>query len=201
MTGDELLAALAPQPLLPVLRAPSAEAALTVARRLGDAGLPVVELTATTPGWLEALRALRTERPELVVGMGTMSTADDAEAAVAAGAQFLVSPWPVPAVRPVAQRSGAVLLEGGCTPAELADAVSRGPAKLFPAHLGGPSFLKSVLAVLPGAKIVPTGGIGLGEVGDWLAAGAVAVGIGSDLAAPGDVVERVRGALAGVRAA
>jgi len=201
VTGEELLAALAPRPLLPVLRAASAEEALTVARRLADAGLPVVELTATTPGWEQALAALRAQRPDLVVGMGTMSTADDAERAVAAGAQFLVSPYPVPAVRPVAARTGMAFLEGACTPAELADAVGRGPAKLFPAHLGGPSYLRSVLAVLPGARIVPTGGIGLGEVAEWLAAGAVAVGVGSDLTAPGDVVERVRGALAAARPA
>ena len=133
--------------------------------------------------------------------MGTMTTVADAERALAGGAQFLVSPWPVPAVRPVADEAGVAFLEGACTPAELADAVSRGPVKLFPAHLGGPSYLRSMLAVLPGARIVPTGGIRLGDVGAWLAAGAAAVGVGSDLAAPGDVGQRVRTALEGVRAA
>lgn len=201
MTGDELLAALAPRPLLPVLRAGSADDALDVARRLADAGLPVVELTGTTPGWEQALVALRAERPDLVVGMGTMTTREEAQRAVAAGAQFLVSPWPVPAVRPVAEQAGVVLLEGGCTPAELADASARGPVKLFPAHLGGPAYLRSVLAVLPQARIVPTGGIRLSEVGSWLDAGAVAVGVGSDLSAPGDVGARVQAALQGVRAA
>lgn len=201
MTGDELLAALAPRPLLPVLRAGSAEQALDVARRLADAGLPVVELTATTPDWERALAVLRAERPDLVVGTGTVTTAEDARRAVDGGAQFLVSPWPVPAVRPVAAAAGVAFLEGACTPAELADAVSRGPAKLFPAHLGGPAYLRSLLAVLPGAKVVPTGGIRLGDVREWLAAGAVAVGVGSDLSAPGDVGERVRSALDGVRAA
>ena len=201
MTGDELLAALAARPLLPVLRAGTAEEALDVARRLADAGLPLVELTGTTPGWSEALVALRAERPELIVGMGTMTTVADAQKAVEAGAQFLVSPWPVPTVRPVADEAGTVFLEGACTPAEVADASSRGPVKLFPAHLGGPTYLRSLLAVLPSARIVPTGGIRLGEVGHWLAAGAVAVGVGSDLSAPGDVGQRVASALAAVRAA
>ena len=201
MTGDELLAALAPRPLLPVLRAGSADEALDVARRLAAAGLPVVELTATTPGWEQALVALRAERPDLIVGMGTMTSVEDASRAVDAGAQFLVSPWPVPAVRPVAEQAGVAFLEGACTPAELADAASRGPVKLFPAHLGGPAYLRSVLAVLPHARIVPTGGIRLGDVGEWLAAGAVAVGVGSDLTAAGDVGQRVQGALQGVRAA
>ena len=201
MTGEELLTALAPRPLLPVLRAGSAAEALDLARRVADAGLPVVELTATTPGWEQALTTLRDERPDLVVGMGTMTSAEDAARAIAAGAQFLVSPWPVPAVRPVATHAGMAFLEGACTPSELADAASRGPVKLFPAHLGGPSYLRSVLAVLPGARIVPTGGIRLADVGEWLAAGAVAVGVGSDLIAPGDVGQRVRTALQGVRAA
>ncbi len=201
MTGDELLAALAPRPLLPVLRTGSAEEALDVARRVADAGLPVVELTGTTPGWEQALTVLRAERPGLVVGVGTMTTAEDAVKAVDAGAQFLVSPWPVPAVRPVAERGGVAFLEGACTPAELADAVSRGPVKLFPAHLGGPAYLRSVLAVLPGARIVPTGGIRLADVGEWLAAGAVAVGVGADLTAPGDLGQRVRTTLEQVRAA
>lgn len=201
MTGDELLAALAPRPLLPVLRAGSADEALDVARRLADAGLPVVELTGTTPGWERALTALRTERPDLVVGMGTMTTREDASRALDAGAQFLVSPWPVPAVRPVADRAAVAFLEGACTPAEVADAASRGPVKLFPAHLGGPSYLHSLLAVLPSARIVPTGGIRLPDVAEWLAAGAVAVGVGSDLSAAGDVGQRVRSALDGVRAA
>lgn len=201
MTPDELLAALAPRPLLPVLRAGSADEALDVARRLAAAGLPVVELTGTTPGWERALTALRAERPDLVVGMGTMTTAEDASRAVDAGAQFLVSPWPVPAVRPVAERAAVAFLEGACTPAEIADAAGRGPVKLFPAHLGGPAYLRSVLAVLPHARIVPTGGIRLSEVSQWLDAGAVAVGVGSDLTAPGDVGQRVQGALQGVRAA
>jgi 2-dehydro-3-deoxyphosphogluconate aldolase/(4S)-4-hydroxy-2-oxoglutarate aldolase len=201
VSPEQLLALLAPAPLLPVVRVSSSDEALAVARRLAGAGLPAVELTATTPGWADALAVLRAELPDLTVGVGTMTTAADAEQAVAGGAAFLVSPFPVPAVRPVAAGAGAAFLEGGCTPGELADAASRGIAKLFPAHLGGPAYLRSVLAVLPGARVVPTGGIRLEEVGEWLAAGAAAVGVGSDLTAPGDVVERVRRALATVRAA
>jgi 2-dehydro-3-deoxyphosphogluconate aldolase / (4S)-4-hydroxy-2-oxoglutarate aldolase len=70
-----------------------------------------------------------------------------------------------------------------------------GVAKLFPAHVGGIAYLRSLLAVEPQARIMPTGGIPLVEAGKWLAAGAFAVGIGSDLTAPGDIVARVREAL------
>ncbi len=177
--------------LLPVVRVADQAAALDVADRLCAAGLPVIELTATTSGWAGAVATLR-RSADVVVGAGTITTAADAHAAVDAGALFLVSPYPAPAVRQVAAEAGLPFVEGGFTPAEVADAAGRGVAKLFPAHVGGPALLKSLLAVLPGARIVPTGGIRLAEVPEWLAAGAYAVGVGSDLTAEGDIGQRVR---------
>ena len=200
LAAAELLQALRPVPLLPVLRLRAADEAVALSQRLLGAGLRVVELTATTAGWPEAVAALRREQPGAVVGVGTITTAADAERALEAGAQFLVSPWPAPQVRPAAAAAGAAFLEGGCTPAEVADAVSRGPAKVFPAHLGGPAYVRTLLAVLPGAQLVPTGGVRLEDVPAWLAAGAVAVGVGSDLTAPGDLDERVRGLLERIEA-
>jgi 2-dehydro-3-deoxyphosphogluconate aldolase / (4S)-4-hydroxy-2-oxoglutarate aldolase len=185
--------------LLPVLRVASADQALALTERLVDAGLPAVELTATTAGWADAVAALRSRAGDLVVGAGTITTADDARAAVDAGAHFLVSPYPAPAVRPVADAAGIPFIEGGSTPGEVADAASRGVAKLFPAHVGGPTYLRSLSAVLPGARIIPTGGIRLADVGDWLRAGAFAVGVGSDLTAPGDIRARIDEALADLR--
>jgi 2-dehydro-3-deoxyphosphogluconate aldolase / (4S)-4-hydroxy-2-oxoglutarate aldolase len=184
--------------LLPVLRVASADQALALTERLVDAGLPAVELTATTACWADAVAALRARADDLVVGAGTITTADDARAAVDAGAHFLVSPYPAPAVRPVADAAGIPFIEGGYTPGEVADAASRGVAKLFPAHVGGPTFLRSLSAVLPSARIIPTGGIRLTDVGTWLAAGAFAVGVGSDLTAPGDIRSRVEQALEGL---
>lgn len=177
--------------VLPVLRVASAGEALAISDRLAAAGLPVVELTATTAGWAEAVAAVRDRTPELTVGAGTITTAEDAQAAVDSGAQFLVSPYPAPAVRPIADRHGLPFVEGGFTPGEVADAAGRGLAKLFPAHVGGPAYLRSLSAVLPGARIIPTGGVRLGDVGAWLAAGAFAVGVGSDLTAEGDIHARL----------
>jgi 2-dehydro-3-deoxyphosphogluconate aldolase/(4S)-4-hydroxy-2-oxoglutarate aldolase len=167
--------------LLPVIRTAGPDEALDQARLLAGAGHPVVEITATIPAWDEALRALRTERPDLLLGAGTITDPHSAERALDAGAAFLVSPWPVPDVRPVADRAGIAFIEGGFTPGELASATARGPAKLFPAHVGGLAYLRSLLSLLPGARIVPTGGIKLADVDAWLAAGAFAVGVGSDL--------------------
>jgi 2-dehydro-3-deoxyphosphogluconate aldolase/(4S)-4-hydroxy-2-oxoglutarate aldolase len=189
---SDVLEAIGAARLLPVVRVADQDAALDVAGRLCDAGLPVVELTATTAGWAEAVATLRHRSPDIIVGAGTITSADHARTAIDAGAQFLVSPYPAPAVRPVAAEAGRPFIEGGFSPGEIADATARGVAKLFPAHVGGPALLKSLLAVLPGARIVPTGGIRIGDVPDWLAAGAYAVGVGADLTAAGDIGQRVR---------
>lgn len=178
--------------LLPVLRTPDAASAVRAAETLLDAGLGVVELTATTPGWAGALADLRGRRGDAVIGAGTVTTAEDARRAVEAGADFLVSPYPAAPVRAFAEETGTVFLEGGYTPGEVAAASARGIAKLFPAHAGGPAYLKSILAVLPGARVVPTGGTSLSEVGDYLDAGAYAVGVGSDLVRAPDPAKAVR---------
>jgi 2-dehydro-3-deoxyphosphogluconate aldolase/(4S)-4-hydroxy-2-oxoglutarate aldolase len=171
--------------IVPVIRAADAGKAMAATRQLLQSGLSVAELTATTPDWVTALTRLRLEFPSAVLGMGTIVTGADAQQAIDAGADFLVSPWPCPAVREVAT---VPFLEGGFTPGEVAAAAGHGVAKLFPAHAVGPAYLRSLLAVLPGAKIMPTGGIKPADAHEWLAAGAVAVGVGSDLASiPGAI--------------
>ncbi|WP_433175137.1 bifunctional 4-hydroxy-2-oxoglutarate aldolase/2-dehydro-3-deoxy-phosphogluconate aldolase [Actinoallomurus sp. CA-150999] len=176
--------------VLPVLRTPDAVGAVKAAETLLDAGLDVIELTATTPGWADALAGLRRAHPAAVLGAGTVTTAEDARRALDAGADFLVSPYPAEAVRAVTGE--APFLEGGFTPGEVAAAAGRGIAKLFPAHVGGPAYLRSVLAVLPGARVVPTGGIALRDVPAYLDAGAYAVGVGSDLVKAPDPAKAVR---------
>ncbi|MEW1638370.1 bifunctional 4-hydroxy-2-oxoglutarate aldolase/2-dehydro-3-deoxy-phosphogluconate aldolase [Streptomyces sp. NPDC093801] len=178
--------AIAAQRLLPVLRSADADGAVRTTGALLAAGCRAVELTTSTPGWAAAVA--RTAgipdalgRPALI-GVGTVTTAAHAEEALDAGACFLVSPYPAPEAREVAARRGAPFLEGGFTPGEVAAAVRRsGAAKVFPAHVGGPAFIRSLRAVLPGALLIPTGGIAPGEVRAWLAAGATAVGIGGGL--------------------
>jgi 2-dehydro-3-deoxyphosphogluconate aldolase/(4S)-4-hydroxy-2-oxoglutarate aldolase len=177
--------------IVPVLRAPDADAGRVIALRLVAAGLDVLELTATIPGWPDLVAALKAEAPDAVVGLGTVRTAADAQCAVVYGADFLVSPYPVPAARAVAAEADVLFVEGGITPAEIGAAADRGVAKMFPAHLGGPQYLKSVLSVLPGARIVPTGGIAVRDVPAWLDAGAFAVGVGSDVYAADDLEAKV----------
>jgi 2-dehydro-3-deoxyphosphogluconate aldolase/(4S)-4-hydroxy-2-oxoglutarate aldolase len=182
--------------VVPVVREESADEARSVAAWLIEQGLEVVELTASTPGWERAVGSLE----DVIVGVGTLRTRDDAQRAVAAGARFLVTPCPAPEVRAVADAANVPLLEGGFTPGEVLAAADRGIAKLFPAHVGGTALLRSILALSPGARIVPTGGIGLADVPAWLDAGAYAVGIGSELRPDPDVAAALRDTLAAARA-
>jgi 2-dehydro-3-deoxyphosphogluconate aldolase/(4S)-4-hydroxy-2-oxoglutarate aldolase len=129
------------------------------------------------------------------IGVGTVTSAEQARQAIAAGADFCVSPQLAPAARAVLEAAEVPFVEGGLTPTEVLGAASRGIAKLFPAHVGGVQYLASLLAVAPGARIMPTGGVALSDVPEWLAAGAIAVGVGSDLSAPGDITARVQEAL------
>ncbi|MFJ1565969.1 bifunctional 4-hydroxy-2-oxoglutarate aldolase/2-dehydro-3-deoxy-phosphogluconate aldolase [Streptomyces erythrochromogenes] len=187
---------LAAQRFLPVLRNADADEAVRATTALLAAGCRAVELTTSTPGWAGAVArtaglADAHGRPALI-GVGTVTTAAQARAALDAGAAFLVSPYPAPEVREVAARREAVFVEGGFTPAEIAAAVrASGAAKVFPAHVGGPGFVRSLRAVLPDAVLIPTGGIRPDEVPDWIAAGATAVGIGSGLPSDPDALAAV----------
>ncbi|MDJ1133764.1 bifunctional 4-hydroxy-2-oxoglutarate aldolase/2-dehydro-3-deoxy-phosphogluconate aldolase [Streptomyces iconiensis] len=181
--------------IVPTVRAADAEAADALARTLLAAGISTFEFTATTPGWEDLVAAWARDEPGATVGLGTVTSATVAESALAAGAAFLVSPFQVPEVRPVADAADRLFVEGGLSPTELRASAQRGVAKLFPAHVGGLPYLKSLLSVMPGARIMATGGVTLANAGEWLAAGAFTVSIGSDLTASGDIpaaVERLR---------
>jgi 2-dehydro-3-deoxyphosphogluconate aldolase / (4S)-4-hydroxy-2-oxoglutarate aldolase len=182
--------------VVPVVREDAASRAIEVADWLIEQGLGVIELTASTPGWDGALAELRARAPGVLVGAGTLRTREDAQRAVGSGAAFLFSPCPAPPVREVADAAGVALLEGGLTPGEVLAASDRGIAKLFPAHVGGIGLLRSILALSPAARIVPTGGIALADVPAWLEAGAYAIGIGSELRPDPDVAAALRDMLA-----
>jgi 2-dehydro-3-deoxyphosphogluconate aldolase/(4S)-4-hydroxy-2-oxoglutarate aldolase len=189
MSAD-IMAVVADQRVLPVLRTGSAEEAVERALDVLDAGMSVVELTATTPDWAMALRDVRERSPAASVGLGTVTDATTARAAIEAGAAFLVSPWPSSEVRQVADVAQVQFIEGAFSPHEVAAGAMRGPVKIFPAHAVGPEYVRSMLQLLPKALLVPTGGIALEEVPVWVEAGAVAVGVGGDLF-KGDLTSRL----------
>lgn len=150
-------------------------------------GVIAVEITMTTPGALEAIRALTGQyQDRLIVGAGSVLDAATACTAVEAGAQFVVSPVFKREIVTEAHALGVPVAAGAFTPTEALAAHESGAdfIKLFPANVLGIPFLKDLLAPMPSLRVMPTGGVTPDNVGDWLRAGAVAVGIGSALVDP-----------------
>lgn len=161
--------------------------AVAVTRALLAGGISVLEFTLTGRGALAAITEVRqTLGAAVCVGVGTALRAEDARAAIEAGAEFVVTPAMRKPVIAVCVNRNIPIACGGFTPTELLEAHEAGAelVKLFPAHVGGPKYLKDVLAPLPFLKIMPTGGVSAENARAFLDAGAVAVGIGGNLIAP-----------------
>ena len=188
MTDAQLRAELAERGIVAVLRADSAERAVAAARALAQGGVTAIEVTFSVPEAPSAIAELATDE-SLLVGAGTVLSADQVDAAVHAGARFLVSPNLDEQVLDAAERRGVPALPGVLTPTEVARAARRcSVMKLFPASLGGPALLAALREPFPGLAFVPTGGVTAAGIGDWLRAGAVAVGAGGDLC-PREAIE------------
>jgi 2-dehydro-3-deoxyphosphogluconate aldolase / (4S)-4-hydroxy-2-oxoglutarate aldolase len=176
-------AAIAEARCLGVIRAGSAAEATSTGRALVAGGLTVVEVAYTTPDAPSAIAALRAKCPDAIVGAGTVLDAAAAFAAVSAGAQFLVSPAVQEDVLRAGHRYGLAVLPGAATPTEISRAMELGAdmVKLFPAGSLGVEFMRSVAAAMPHVPFVPTGGVTAENAPDWIAAGAVAIGVGGSL--------------------
>ncbi|MDE3189120.1 MAG: bifunctional 4-hydroxy-2-oxoglutarate aldolase/2-dehydro-3-deoxy-phosphogluconate aldolase [Acidobacteriota bacterium] len=171
--------------LIPVLRAHSAAQAHAVVRALIAGDINIVEVTMTVPGAVDLLRDLKREYGDnLLLGSGTVTTAEQAGATIDAGAEFVVSPSFHPEVVAVTRDCGKVSIPGALTPTEVITAWRAGAdyVKIFPCSaMGGASYLKALLAPFPELKLIPTGGVTLQTADSFLRAGARALGIGSDL--------------------
>jgi 2-dehydro-3-deoxyphosphogluconate aldolase/(4S)-4-hydroxy-2-oxoglutarate aldolase len=177
----DAIAELARQRVLPVLRCVDAEDTLATARAAGAAGCHVVEVTLSTPGVEAAIEPLVADG--LVVAVGTVRDAGDVPRLAEAGASIVVSFWNPPGFVAAAAAAGIPAIPGGFTTQELAAAHADGAAavKLFPASLAGPGYLSALRPLLPDLRLLVTGGIAPDGVGEWLEAGALAVGLGSNL--------------------
>jgi len=167
-----------------VIRAASIDAALAVSHALVRGGVTGIEITFSTPGAAEAIARARKELPDALVGAGTVLDAASLAAACDAGASFLVSPHTDEALLAGARERGVPFLPGALTPTEIVRAWRLGAAcvKVFPGSAVGPSYLKAIKAPLPHIALMPTGGVDEKNLGEWLKAGAVAVGMGGALA-------------------
>lgn len=187
---DDRLARLVATRVLAVVRAPSADSALRAADALVDGGVTGLEITYSTPDAPAVIRALVARYGDAAyVGAGTVTTARQALEAADAGASFLVSPGTLPELTGAMLGTGAVVLTGALTPTEVMTAVALGVdvVKLFPAALSGPALLRALRGPFPDVPMMPTGGVTPANLGEWLAAGAVAVGAGGDLVSSADL--------------
>jgi 2-dehydro-3-deoxyphosphogluconate aldolase/(4S)-4-hydroxy-2-oxoglutarate aldolase len=184
--------------VIPVLRSGTPSELADDVERLAACGLRVIEATTSTPRWETVFAELVRAHPSVCLGVGTVTSRAQADTAACCGAAFVVTPFVVPGLRAWADAHEMPLLEAGFTPAELrAAGAPEHPAKLFPASLGGPVYLATILTVLPRARIVPTGGIAPGDVRGYLDAGALAVGIGTALTRSEDPAREIERALGG----
>ncbi len=176
--------------VLAVLRAPDAEGARRAAEALIGAGVTGIEITYSTPEAAGAISSLReSSGDEALVGAGTVTTPQQASEAAEAGAQFLVSPGLDDEVVAAMLATGLTTMAGALTPTEVMRATRLGVdvVKVFPGSLGGPSYLRSLRGPFPHVPFMPTGGVSAANVADWLAAGALAVGAGGELASASDI--------------
>ena len=185
MTGSAVLGALQAQRVMAIVRAGDAGQAYAAGARLIDAGLRVVEVSLGTPRALDAVEKL-VSRPghTAAIGVGTVLDPADVDRAAGIGASFIVSPTLDPAVVEATVARGLASFPGCATPSEMVRAAGLGAAgvKIFPASLWTPQAMADLLHALPSLRCVPTGGVRLDDIPSWLAAGALAVGLGSALA-------------------
>lgn len=200
--------------VLAVLRAPSPELALEASEAIIRGGVTGIEVTYSTPDAPAVIRELIARHGDSAyIGAGTVTTVEQAEAAAAAGAEFLVSPGTLPDLTRAMLDTGRVVMTGAMTPTEVMGALALGVdvVKIFPASLGGPSYLGALRGPFPDAPLMPTGGVSPDNLAAWFAAGSVAVGAGGDLANASSIkasdwddltqrAERFSAALAAVRA-
>lgn len=211
MTIDSVIRRIAEVGVIPVIRAANSDDASRAVEAICRGGIPIAEITMTVPNATAVIRdVVRRHGNEVLVGAGTVLSADQAQLCIDAGAQFIVSPGLSLEVLSSARESGKLAIPGALTPTELMNARSNGAAliKIFPCgNVGGSKYLKSLRGPFPDVALIPTGGVNTSNAGDFILAGAFAVGVGADLVdaaalragnqakisqAAGDLVEAVR---------
>jgi 2-dehydro-3-deoxyphosphogluconate aldolase / (4S)-4-hydroxy-2-oxoglutarate aldolase len=179
--------------IMPVLRARSTKEGRALVEALVAGGVTVIEVTMTVPGAVELLRELKQAYGDrLLLGAGTVTDVGQAQETIAAGAEFIVSPSFHPEVVGRTKALGKVAIPGALTPTEVITAWRAGAdyVKIFPCSaVGGASYLKALLAPFPELQLIPTGGVTLDTAADFLKAGALALGVGTDLVNPKAVAE------------
>jgi len=182
---DEIIRRIGEVGIIPVVRAATVEEATAAVAAVRAGGIPIVEITMTVPNAISVIRSVAEQLGgDVLVGAGTVTSADQAEQCIQAGAKFLVSPGLSLAVLAVAKAAAMLAIPGALTPTELMSALDHGAklVKIFPCgNVGGPKYLKSLRGPFPHVRLIPTGGVNAANAGEFIAAGAFALGVGADL--------------------
>lgn len=185
MTIDDVIRRIGEVGIVPVIRAATVDEATRAVDAICAGGIPVLEITMTVPNAVSVIREVAHQYAgQVLIGAGTVTTAEQAELCIRAGAEFLVSPGLSAPVLSVAHACGKLAIPGALTPTELMNAHDHGArlVKIFPCgNVGGPKYLKSLRAPFPNASLIPTGGVNAANAAEFIAAGAFALGVGADL--------------------
>jgi 2-dehydro-3-deoxyphosphogluconate aldolase/(4S)-4-hydroxy-2-oxoglutarate aldolase len=184
MTKQEVSARIEEIGVIPAVRLSSAEDARFAAEAVYRAGLPIAEITMTVPGALELIASLVRDFPDMIVGAGTVLDADTARRAIEAGARFITSTGLDINVVGMAAEEDTLVLPGALTPTEIINAWKAGAdfVKVFPCSpLGGDSYIRAMKAALPHIRLIAGGGVQQHTAGNYISAGASAVGVGKEL--------------------
>jgi len=185
MTVEDVIHRIGEIGIVPVVRAATVEDATSAVRAICAGGIPILEITMTVPDATSVIRHVAREYGSTVlVGAGTVTTAEQAEQCIGAGAEFIVSPGLSLPVLAVARARAKLAIPGALTPTELMHAQENGAKliKIFPCgNVGGPKYLRSLRAPFPNVALIPTGGVNASNAAEFIAAGAFALGVGADL--------------------
>ncbi len=185
MKHQEILSSIIQIGMVPVVRTESAEGAVKAIQAIYRGGIRAAEITMTVPGALKALEKVADEfGDKMVLGAGTVLDPETARACMLAGAEFFVTPSLKLSTIEMVKRYSKVIMPGGLTPTEVLTAWEAGAdaVKVFPCGaVGGAKYIKALRAPFPHIEMVPTGGVNLETVPDFLKAGACAVGVGAEL--------------------
>ena len=184
MKIDEVVKSLIDSGAVAVIRLSDSKKLIKAAKAVYEGGVSAIEITMTVPNAIAVIAYARKEIGSYMnIGVGSVLDADTARRAIDAGANYVVSPIFKREVVEMAHKNGVPAMPGAFTPTEIQTAFEAGAdiVKVFPADLVGMAFFKGVLAPMPHLKLMPTGGVTLTNAGDWLKAGACAVGVGTAL--------------------
>ncbi len=184
MKREEILEDILKRKVVAVLRVKDPDKLKSIINAIDDGGISVVEITMTVPNAIKLIEEVSsTIQRNVIIGVGSVLNKDVAEDAIMAGAKYVVSPILKKEIVEMAHKYEVPVMPGCFTPTEIQTAFEMGAdiIKVFPADILGMNFFKGILAPMPHLRLMPTGGVSLTNAGDWIKAGACAVGVGSSL--------------------